>query len=298
MPEKAPAAEDWGQDWGAGENDTVLFAPPDEPPAAPPGAFSAADALKDLGPTQSPYDFSPPGDDALAEIPAFDEINLDEPAPDRQPSKGLAAQAAAAPPLSPARDAPAAPPPPAWRQSWTRLADRLPREPGSRRRWWALGAGGSLLALAILVAFLLSGDKPPPLPEAPHPPAATDVPEEPPPHAAPAPAATPPAAVASQTQAWRLPGFLIPFDEGEDKGFIAVTLSIEIAADSDGTPAEVRKRLLRDMVYQFYANTPASELKEFKLTRIRMEQRLRAWMQAQWPDIQIERIRIERYEIV
>ncbi len=171
-----------------------------------------------------------------------------------------------------------------------------------------------VVLLTVLAIFIFSGDKtetkipaPPSDPQVQ--PATTDITL---PHIIPAIPAPPAEAVKelpplpagpvkhNVMKKWDLPSFVIPVaaEEGDKKisfFFIDLTL-IAAVEENDELPSEKRK-IVREIIYQFYMNRPLHELRRYSLARGEMNRKLLAWLKKQWPDNPIASIQFNAYRM-
>ncbi len=245
--------------------------------------------------TSSPYEFTPPTETELANLPDLDEENAAPAARGAAPSK-KAVRTAAAPGLKGAfgRAAPLL------------RAAALFLQRFSRRQQ-IIGATAAVLLAAIL--FFLR--------PAPHHPASTVATAPTAAPAAPATPGAPPAQTASAGKAttaaappakappekvrvkWPFPAFLIPAPSppgtSQPASFVHVDITLVLLLPKDEDPPKEKELQLRDSIYQFFSNQPAAELRRYGLARGEMNHKLRAWLYKQWPDAPIETIVFTRY---
>jgi hypothetical protein len=99
---------------------------------------------------------------------------------------------------------------------------------------------------------------------------------------------------------WAFPSFLIPVEtENSDQPVIFVQADITLIAvlSAEEEPPAEKEIPVRDMIYQFYRNTPHAELRRFSLARGEMSRKLRDWLHNEWPEAPIESIVFDHYTL-
>lgn len=291
-PPAAPPDDDLKGDWeSAFQAEDFMFAPQE-------GAddFFLGDDSDFNSATSSPYEFTPPPEQELADLPDLDEEAL-------APTEGTVGTSAHATTGS----GPAAP-------GLKGVLDKLTAlYHFGRQRWQELPrpkqilTGVAVAALVILPFFFPQTAEPPeptatteaPLATAPAQTAAA--PETPPPTATP-PETTPEEVQEKVRVKWPLPAFLIPAPPPQDAppkaNFVQVDITLILQLAQEEKPPTEKELLVRDIIYQFYINQPASELRRYALARGEMNRKLRAWLDKQWPDAPIEAIVFNRYHFI
>ncbi|MDH4320818.1 MAG: flagellar basal body-associated FliL family protein [Desulfobulbaceae bacterium] len=101
---------------------------------------------------------------------------------------------------------------------------------------------------------------------------------------------------------WQFPAFLVPAPEREDTprkaNFVQTDITLILLLAAGEKPPAEKELLVRDIIYQFYSNQPLSELQRFALARGDMNRSLRAWIEQQWPEAPVEAIVFNRYQIL
>ncbi len=99
---------------------------------------------------------------------------------------------------------------------------------------------------------------------------------------------------------WPFSSFLIASEQKGDKKiiFVAIDLTLITLLPQGASPPEEKEAFVRDLIYQFFVNQPAYELKRYSLARGEMIRRLRSWILRQWPDSPIETITFSRYQVL
>ncbi|MBU0682230.1 MAG: hypothetical protein KKD73_12510 [Proteobacteria bacterium] len=99
-------------------------------------------------------------------------------------------------------------------------------------------------------------------------------------------------------QKWKLPTFVIVAG-GETKAELIVNVDITLIANLEigqNLPAD-KQIFVKDIIYQFYVNRPAYELKRYALARGEMLSQLNAWLNKQWPSNPFDTIIFSRYQV-
>lgn len=117
------------------------------------------------------------------------------------------------------------------------------------------------------------------------------------------PKGTPPSepAVVPETvqQQWQLPTFVIV--AGNDSK-VEIIVNIDLILTANLAKGQVlpddKQIFARDIIYQFYANRPAYELKRYALARGDMISQLQAWLNRQWQNNPFDTIIFSRYEVI
>ena len=99
---------------------------------------------------------------------------------------------------------------------------------------------------------------------------------------------------------WPFSSFLIASEQKKDKKiiFVAIDLTLITLLPQGASPPEDKEAFVRDLIYQFFVNQPAYELKRYSLARGEMIRRLRSWIIRQWPDAPVETITFSRYQVL
>ncbi len=113
----------------------------------------------------------------------------------------------------------------------------------------------------------------------------------------PPPVETPPD---RQRRKIRLSGFMIDVADDHSAGprYVAVDCSLVVRLEPEEEFPLARRYMVRDAIYQFYANRPYYELKRYALARGEMKRKLLAWLRKEWPDAPIETIIFHRYRLL
>jgi len=108
-----------------------------------------------------------------------------------------------------------------------------------------------------------------------------------------------PEAVEPQRLKWRLPSFVIPAKppkpDQPPAALVHVDITLVTILPPDQDLPKEKETFVRNLIYEFFANQPLSDLRRFSLARGEMQRKLRSWLEKQWPDAPIEAIVFDRY---
>ena len=98
----------------------------------------------------------------------------------------------------------------------------------------------------------------------------------------------------------RLAGFMI--DVADERGggprYVAVDCSLVVHMAPEEEFPLSRRYMVRDAIYQFFANRPYYELKRYALARGELKRKLLAWLRKEWPDSPIDTIVFHQYSLL
>ncbi|MEW6595629.1 MAG: flagellar basal body-associated FliL family protein [Thermodesulfobacteriota bacterium] len=97
-----------------------------------------------------------------------------------------------------------------------------------------------------------------------------------------------------------LNGFLIPVRDGKESGpllFAQIDLTLNTLLGEEEELPPDKESMVRDIIYQFFANRTLDELRRYQLARGELQRDLRAWLAKQWPDAPVESITFSRYQL-
>ncbi len=122
----------------------------------------------------------------------------------------------------------------------------------------------------------------------------------PPPKQTPALAPEPGSPVELETiqQKWKLPTFII-VATSKNRAELIINIDLTLIAyleKGQDLPAD-KQTYVKDIIYQFYANRPAHELKRFALARGDMISQLNAWLNKQWQGNPFDTIFFSSYQV-
>ena len=63
-------------------------------------------------------------------------------------------------------------------------------------------------------------------------------------------------------------------------------------------PPTDKDSFVREILYQFYANQPVDDLQRYALERNEMNRKLQAWIIKQWPELPLDSIAVDRYQLL
>lgn len=104
-----------------------------------------------------------------------------------------------------------------------------------------------------------------------------------------------------ERQIWRLPPFLIAAKDntkGDDIFFVEADISLVFLLSEGESLPTTQGVLVRDIIYQFFTNSPIYELRRYSLARGEMNRKLRGWIEKQWSDRKIATIVFNRYQVL
>lgn len=99
---------------------------------------------------------------------------------------------------------------------------------------------------------------------------------------------------------WRFPALLIQAktDQGQAPVLLSIDLTLNLRLAPEVMPPSGRESFLREILYQFYTNQPVDDLQRYALDRGEMNRKLRAWILKQWPELYLESIVIDHYQLL
>ena len=143
---------------------------------------------------------------------------------------------------------------------------------------------------------------------------AAETPALPPPPEAPTDghATTPPVAVHEESppppppepkklrKKWRFPALIVRAKAETDQPpiILATDLTLVLKLAPESIPPAGREPFVRELLYQFYTNQPPADLRRYALERGEMNRRLQAWIMKQWPELPLDAITIDRYQLL
>ncbi|MDH3393316.1 MAG: hypothetical protein OEL66_04865 [Desulfobulbaceae bacterium] len=278
--------DDLASDWeSAFKADDFSFSPEDGE-----DDFFLGDETDFTSATSSPYDFTPPSEKELEDLPDLDEDAFD---PDIDDSETTSVSDDSTQQITPG-DLPAR-----LLSLYHTAILRLQLLPRKQQ----IIAGVAVACLLLLPMFLPdSGDQE----EIPAPISQTET-------AATEPSVSPDIAGGEEQPQeeeihekvrvkWKFPSFLIPAPLRQDtprkSNFVQTDITLILLLDEGQEPPSDKELLVREIIFQFYSNQPLSELRRFALARGDMNRALRAWLEKQWPQAPVEAIVFNRYHII
>lgn len=99
---------------------------------------------------------------------------------------------------------------------------------------------------------------------------------------------------------WPMPGFFIavPQGKGLESVLVRIDLSLVLLLEPGRSIPEEKRPLVRNTIFQFFANRPPEELRRYALARGEMIQNLHSWLQQEWPQNPISTIMFDRYQVL
>jgi hypothetical protein len=97
-----------------------------------------------------------------------------------------------------------------------------------------------------------------------------------------------------------MPAFFIavPQANGQENVLVRIDLSLVLLLEPGTSIPEEKRAVVRDTIFQFFANRPPEELRRYALARGEMIQNLQSWLQQEWPQNPIATIIFDRYQIL
>jgi hypothetical protein len=119
-----------------------------------------------------------------------------------------------------------------------------------------------------------------------------------------APSSSPPFPFPAQPESairkWKLEPFVLPIAGTESTGkavFLEVDLTLLLVLAPNEELPLGQKIFIRDLIYQFYQKQPHDTLRRFALARGEMNRSLLTLLREQWPESAVEKIIFNRYQI-
>ena len=99
---------------------------------------------------------------------------------------------------------------------------------------------------------------------------------------------------------WPMPGFFIavPQGNGLESVLVRIDLSLVLLLEPGRSIPEEKRPIIRNTIFQFFANRPPEELRRYALARGEMIQNLQSWLQQEWPQNPISTIMFDRYQVL
>lgn len=99
---------------------------------------------------------------------------------------------------------------------------------------------------------------------------------------------------------WQFPAIIVhaKTEPGAAPVVLSMDLTLIVKFPPDATPPAGREPFIREIFYQFYYNQPVENLRRYALDRGEMNRSLRAWIVKQWPDLPLDAIVIDRYQLL
>lgn len=112
--------------------------------------------------------------------------------------------------------------------------------------------------------------------------------------------AEPPPEVKPIRKKWRFPAVIVHAKTQAEQPPIIVTtdLTLILRLSPEAIPPAQRESFVRETLYQFFNNQPPDDLRRYALERGEMNRKLQAWLLKQWPDLPLDAIAIDRYQLL
>ncbi len=99
---------------------------------------------------------------------------------------------------------------------------------------------------------------------------------------------------------WRFPAIIVHTKTDKDHGpaIISTDLTLILKLAPGVMPPSGKDSFVREILYQFYANQPIDDLQRYALERGEMNRKLQAWIIKQWPELPLDSITVDRYQLL
>lgn len=99
---------------------------------------------------------------------------------------------------------------------------------------------------------------------------------------------------------WRFPAILVQAKTNKDQNItmLSTDLTLVLKVHPEIMLPFTKDAFVREMIYQFYANQPADDLRRYDLERGVMAQKLQSWITKQWPGLPLDSINVDRYQLL
>lgn len=99
---------------------------------------------------------------------------------------------------------------------------------------------------------------------------------------------------------WRFPAIIVhtKTDQGHGPAILATDLTLILKLAPGDMPPADKDSFVREILYQFYANQPFDDLQRYALERSEMNRKLQAWIIKQWPELPLDSIAVDRYQLL
>ncbi|MDD5758839.1 MAG: hypothetical protein PHI06_07115 [Desulfobulbaceae bacterium] len=99
---------------------------------------------------------------------------------------------------------------------------------------------------------------------------------------------------------WHFPAIIIHAKTNKDQG--TVLLSIDLTLVLKLAPEVMlpydRETFVREILYQFFTNQPVIDLQRYALERGELNRKMQDWIMKQWPELQLDSVTTERYQLL
>jgi hypothetical protein len=99
---------------------------------------------------------------------------------------------------------------------------------------------------------------------------------------------------------WRFPAIIVHAKTNKDQGslILSIDLTLILKLAPEVMPPYDKESFIREILYQFYANQPVDDLQRYALERGEVNRKLQAWIVKQWPELHLDSIVIDRYQLL
>lgn len=99
---------------------------------------------------------------------------------------------------------------------------------------------------------------------------------------------------------WRFPAIIVhsKTDAGQESTILTADLTLILKLAPETMPPSAQDSFIREILYQFYTNQPPDDLQRYALERGEMNRKLLAWIMKQWPELPLDAIAIDRYQLL
>lgn len=99
---------------------------------------------------------------------------------------------------------------------------------------------------------------------------------------------------------WRFPAIVIhaKTDKDHASAILSIDLTLILKLAPEVMPPFEKEAFIREILYQFYTNQPVDDLQRYALERGEMNRKLQAWILKQWPELHLDSIAIDRYQLL
>lgn len=101
-------------------------------------------------------------------------------------------------------------------------------------------------------------------------------------------------------KSWRFPAIIVPVkaDNDQSPAILTASLTLILKLTPESTPPAGKDSFIREALYQFFINQPLDDLQGYALVRGEMSRKLQAWILKQWPELPLDSITVDRYQLL
>ena len=98
---------------------------------------------------------------------------------------------------------------------------------------------------------------------------------------------------------WHFPAIIVhaKTDNTHDSVILTTDLTLVLKLAPEAMPPLDKDSYIREILYQFYTNQPLDDLKRYALERSEMNRKMKAWITKQWPELPLDSLTIDRYQL-